>query len=669
MNLLMILIFMLVMLLVYFIVNKKTRKQTLEQIQTYIGKIAYIVSAPIVLVIQLCFEFTSIMTDFILKLLHMLLLPFTSAGIVITHFDQSCKEKTTRYLKRYDGQHYIKQGVHLYKEALLKDTHSFVNITIQTVVLVGTIFLQYVSFATTYRGISFYFQEMAPGAAVLITFVIQCSLLVLANAIVHRQRFTLGRTLMLLYFMCTSMFFSYTGIVNQQISPEIDIRKNYQAFYKDYENLRNDMLSKSNQTADTFTITSLIQDANQLKKNSEAMRKSIEQSLKGHQEQLNASVKISYDEHGYPIYDTTNKDSTLLNLIDKENQQIQRLSQLEELLRPDELQVSFLKDASFAQKDMEEKQKLLNDPSTGYDEMKQAYDHLAQYMKSIDSNMEIKELPATLGSYYQSFALQKQLQEEKCMDYDTLRSQITTSKKDMTNVSDILQLQSLITKEINDNFINTDLSDQEFASAFAYYSTTLESMKDALQFEDSNLVALSRLHPQHKDFYTALFLLVLAIFVDGTTVLMPFFMNKTKKTILYATKRKDLRFEEEEILSDMLMGISKDPVEAMEKLEELFDHFSLTPYLQKKGYALQWEESQLHRYLQEDGSDMRECVLFLQHCGYMEYTTKEMLNTLRKEAGLSEIETEAVYLVKTNLVIWLKQNHAYAKKKSDMEEA
>ena len=44
----------------------------------------------------------------------------------------------------------------------MKDKQSFVNLSIQTVVLLGTIFLQYVSFATTYRGISFYFQEMAP---------------------------------------------------------------------------------------------------------------------------------------------------------------------------------------------------------------------------------------------------------------------------------------------------------------------------------------------------------------------------------------------------------------------------------------------------------------------------------------------------------------------------
>ena len=51
--------------------------------------------------------------------------------------------------------------------------------------------------------------------------------------------------------------------------------------------------------------------------------------------------------------------------------------------------------------------KLLNDPSTGYAEVKQAYDQLAQYMKSIDSSLNIKALPETLGNYYRSFALQK----------------------------------------------------------------------------------------------------------------------------------------------------------------------------------------------------------------------------------------------------------------------
>lgn len=658
------LVVLMVVLFAFFLWNQTTRKQTLETTQEYMKKIAYILSAPFLAIIQFCFDFMKVATNFILKLLSLILLPFKSCNTLITHIDERFDEGLKEKMKQESAAKRIQEGIQLYKDALMKDKQSFVNLSIQTVVLLGTILLQYVSFATTYRGISFYFQEMAPGAAALITLVIQCSLLVLANAIVHRQRFTLGRTLMMLYFMFTSMFFSFTGIVNQEISPEIDIRKNYSAFYKDYENLRNDVLSKSTQSGDTFSITALEGDIKSLKNNAESMRSSIEQSLATHQAQLDSSVKISYDENGYPVYDTTQKDGNLLTMIDKETQQINRLSELNQQLTIGQLKLDVINDSTFEQKDLEEKMKLLNDSATGYGEVKQAYDQLAQYMKSIDSSLQMKALPETLGNYYRSFALQKKLQSEKCLDYDSLRAQVTTSKRDMTNVSDILAMQSLITREITDKFINTDLSDKTIASDSEYYTETMKLSEKALHFEDINLVALARLHPSHKDFPTAVFLLILAIFVDGTTVLMPFFMNKTKKTILYAKKRKDLRFEEEDILSDLMMQISDDPLIAYQKMNALLSNFTLVPYLQEKGYAMMCEEDVLHTYLKEEGKDMRDCVVFLQHCGYLDYTTNDTLQVLRKEAGLNETDNGNVYLMKTKLIIWMKQNEAYAYQKS-----
>ena len=658
-----------VILLIYGVFQKEIRVRIWRILQEYIGKIAYVLSAPVLVVIQLCYDFMKIFTDFLRKLLHILLLPIQSAGVIMTHVDEHYEVQLHKRLETMDGRKKVQRGIQLYKDALMKDKQSFVNLSIQTVVVLGTLFLQYVSFATTYRGISFYFQELAPGAAGLITLVIQCSLLVLANAIVHRQRFTIGRVIMLFYFMLTSMFFSFTGIVNQEISPEINVRKHYNAFYKSYENLRNDVLSKSNQSSDAFSISTIESNITNLKNRSESLRKSIEQSLETHQSQLDASIRISYDENGYPIYDTTQKDSSLLALIDKETQQIQRLSELNAALSTDTIDISLMEDASFEQKDLEEKMKLLNDTSTHYEEVQQAYENLSQYMISIDEGMKINALPDTLGSYYHSFQLQKQLQNEKCLDYDTLRAQVTDKKTDMTNVADILQLQSLITREINEHFVNTELSDEVIASDSEYYASTMKLKEKALQFDDINLVALSRLHPDHEDFRTALFLLMLAIFVDGTTVLMPFFMNKTRKTILYANRRKDMRFEEEDVLGDLMMQIDDDPYQANEKLQQLFSIFTLTPYLQEKGYAMMCGEEQLHAYLKEEGAELRDCVLFLQHCGYMEYTTKETMNILRKEAGLSENVTQHVYLVKTKLLIWLKQNAAYASHSQGIKRA
>ena len=122
-------------------------------------------------------------------------------------------------------------------------------------------------------------------------------------------------------------------------------------------------------------------------------------------------------------------------------------------------------------------------------------------------------------------------------------------------------------------------------------------------------------------------------------------------------------------ICDLMMQISDDPIIAYQKMDALLSNFTLAPYLQSKGYAMMCEEEVLHTYLKEDGKDMRDCVLFLQHCGYLDYTTNDTLQILRKEAGLEAMGNANVYLMKTKLVIWLKQNEAYAYQKSMREAA
>lgn len=651
--------------LLFVLWHAKTRKTAIEKLQEYLLKIIYILSAPFVVVIEVCFMFMKAITHFFQQLTKLCLIPFSSIGIFCERLEETSEANLRQRLDHQAYHKKMKQGMEAYKAALFKDTSSFINLSIQTMVLLGTMLLQYVSFATTYRGISFYFQEMAFGAAAFITLVIQGSLLVLANALVHRQRHKIGRIMMLLYFMLTSMFFSYTGIVNQEISPEIDIRKNYTTFYKQYENLRNDVLSKATQTADEFSIDAIEAKIKNLKSHSESMRSSLEQSLQTNQAQVDASMKISYDEYGNPIYDTTQKDATLIALIDKQTQQIQRLKELDGQLKSKAIDISKASGTEFEHMDTDQKMKLLNDPATNYENVKAAYDALAQYMKSIDASFEVEALPATLGSYYRSFSLQKNLEQEKCLDYDTLRKEVTTRKSDMTNVSDILQLQSLITREITDNFINTDLADAQFVEDSAYYQETMKLADHALAFHDINLVALSRLRYGSQYFGTALFLLLLAIFVDGTTVLMPFFMSKAKKTILYANKRKDMRYEEEEILTDMLMELSHGDAALMQqRMDEFLALFEPVPYLQEEGYCLVVKETVFHEYLAAH-PEIRELVIYLQHISYFVYTTKEMMQLFQKKAGLDATYEEHCYLLKTKFLIWMKQNqlHSYNERK------
>ena len=105
-------------------------------------------------------------------------------------------------------------------------------------------------------------------------------------------------------------------------------------------------------------------------------------------------------------------------------------------------------------------------------------------------------------------------------------------------------------------------------------------------------------------------------------------------------------------------------------LKEKYDYITLIGVLEYAGYYTDDEHpfeaflKKISGYLKEDGKDMRDCVLFLQHCGYLDYTTNDTLQILRKEAGLEAMGNANVYLMKTKLVIWLKQNEAYAYQKS-----
>ena len=78
---------LMILLFAYFVWNQKTRRQTLETTQEYMKKIAYILSAPFLAIIQFCFDFIKVATNFLLKLLSLLLLPFKSCNTLITHFD------------------------------------------------------------------------------------------------------------------------------------------------------------------------------------------------------------------------------------------------------------------------------------------------------------------------------------------------------------------------------------------------------------------------------------------------------------------------------------------------------------------------------------------------------------------------------------------------------
>lgn len=568
--------------------------------------------------------------------------------------------KVKTFETEYERKREIRKTIKTIKRATLSTKTLALNTAFSYLVKICTIFLQVVSFVTTYQGIDYYFGDIFKYSTLFITLVVQGSLLVLANAAVNKQRFTRSRFIMLMVFMVISITFSYTGLMNSHISPEEEYKKNYKEFYNSYQELYEEIAAESS-FSEEFGISEITAK--------------IENIVNFSNDQI-AQLQNDLDRLYYNYYNGIEVERTQ-NEIYTISRQIAAIANYREELESVQIMLPNIvqnKDSALILQEMN------NNEKTNYGNVKMKYDNLHNYLKTIVKDVNMGELPDNLGVVYQKYLNGKTLHEKKnvCRDYDTLKDEAKKSFKVFdstysTNMSrkseELNKITSLLKNEVQNNFINNSLMQSVKTVKPNEYEDVKEKANKVMNSIDVNLLAIGKLIPESPDFMVAFVILIQAIFVDGMTVLMPIMIEKQRNSLLYAKSRKDLIYEEEDIFEELLINYdlekNQDTSDIIKNFNNLLYEFKKIlhpiPQLEDTGFIMYIKKEDFEHLLK--GELMEFCV-FCEECTYIQYTPQEILNILLRERNSSNsfYAEYDVYLVKEKLIIWMKQNFKALKK-------
>ena len=184
---------------------------------------------------------------------------------------KSISDRIRHNIKRRKVSKIAEKYAKLLKNCIILNGTIFFNSSFHYFTIVTTCSLQFISFFTTYSGTKYYFGNIIPFfpelAPFIITFMIQGSLVLLSNAMTIRDRINFKKIIALIGMCLISMFFSYTGIINYQIPPSKEMKRNYEDFYNKYENISNLYSSKHYGSVSEYidkNCNSLETDAEQL---------------------------------------------------------------------------------------------------------------------------------------------------------------------------------------------------------------------------------------------------------------------------------------------------------------------------------------------------------------------------------------------------------------------
>lgn len=143
-----------------------------------------------------------------------------------------------------------------------------------------SLFLQIISFVTTYQGASYYFKEIFALSPLLFATAVQSVVYFLENSVRHRAGFT-KITALVLAIAC-STYFSYIGIYNTVNSPLDYYRQAYNSYKEELEASYTDLKNKTSDTADSLlkktasTLTGSYTSLKMQKKELEAILKELD---------------------------------------------------------------------------------------------------------------------------------------------------------------------------------------------------------------------------------------------------------------------------------------------------------------------------------------------------------------------------------------------------------
>lgn len=151
-----------------------------------------------------------------------------------------CKQRIRAVLDKNRMQNRIK--TQFVGQSGVSSTSVFSNRTLAVVIALVTLFLQIISFMTTWQGAEVYFGGIFILAPLFFALAIQSIVYFLSNSL--RNRVSILRVAALAVAICCSTYFSYIGIYNTVNSPEQYLRDRYGEVYQNLNSVYDGQSSK-----------------------------------------------------------------------------------------------------------------------------------------------------------------------------------------------------------------------------------------------------------------------------------------------------------------------------------------------------------------------------------------------------------------------------------------
>lgn len=585
-----------------------------------------------------------IMKDFFNAVLNVFLFPFQLISVIVNeindylqHINQNIQNKK---IKKKQQNKFDEL-----KCVLLGHNQTKINHILHIFILLATTGLQFISLFTTYAGTNYYFGNVTQPkflGPLILSCVIQFSLLFLSNTLVQQERTNKGSKCMLVFFLCISILFSYAGMIHTLVPPYKEMKSNYEDFMNKYEDVYE--IYQSNFKQDETIYTFVDSNVNKL-------LLSIDNQLKTTKTKLDSTNKYSSTSSSSNIItnnegqtSTTHSSSQTINeKWTNLNNEYNTLSNIKKELTNN---YKPIKDKLTNIANIEDKTEQINSlKELNADAFITIYNYSIELIQS-----NVPTITQLETMYYQ-LQTNKDLINNKVLSYEQIEEVVQESiTKNNSNLEYLTQISNMIDEQIT-SFEKTPLYTQDDLSQYNIDNVQLKDLKEssikAKTIKDFNLLAYGYLNPSNPLFSKAIITFFFAIFIDLTTFLMPYFMNKKDKNVLFMNKKQTL-INEEEILIQTLESyymndkdINKTSHIIRNKLNEFLSIFMISNnHAIEDGYSYMCDEYKFTHFLEEN----REMTGFILYALNIHYLFKDEMNIYKNE--------NKVYL-RTKFVLWI----------------
>lgn len=587
--------------------------------------------------------------DLMVKFIQLIIeIPKNIISIILEYFNKT-NENIKKRIDVYKAEKLAQKYIWMLKQCILLNSTIFTDLGYHYFILIITIGLQFISVFTTFRGVHYYFGNITIPkwiAPFIITLLIQGTLILLSNTLIYKNKMNKRRYFALFLVCLISIFFSYTGLVNNVIQPNKDMKVNYNEFYDKFDGEYKKY--KAKYSSDKSIVDNFNDKYNHLKVlcNEKISELDLEINKMGEE-------TTETEEQGPNGLIITNRNKPNPEKDKKKGQRDKikdNLSNLETTYKNIKTDINSLSN-NITENEMENQLKIL-DNNENIKKYINNYNFTVSNIKVVDNKIDISPIINLQTEYYD---FKSSTEEIKIDKYDTIISNLKTKYNHEINEMNLEDL-SYISNEIVENIEKYEKSSlcENKSKDEGIEAVNIAALK-AKEIEDFNIKTIEYFF---SNIYRskALSMLVAAIFIDGMTVLLPLLLEIPKKCILYVRSRKHLIYEEEEIIEKLLEANSpidshfiNNVINLRDKLIEFLNLFEFSHReALENGYSQYCNKSNMDNFIKKN-RNLFAFITFLKVVEYLYYDEEDVLYIKNNN------ETKNNYYMRTKFVLWLSE--------------